>query len=105
MPTALVCTDEFGPLARAESAVLGMPGLPLVAIPHPLAGNPGALVGAKARAVAAEIEDVLTAPADRLAARYRDRFLTLAERRLDGGAVCVDDTCAIDPVLAGGATR
>jgi hypothetical protein len=29
-----VCSDEFGPLGRAEAEVLGLPGLPLIAIPH-----------------------------------------------------------------------
>lgn len=101
LPTALVCTDEFGPLGRAESEVLGIGALPLVAVPHPLAGNGGELVRAKARAVAAEIAAALTGSAEALAERYRARFTRLTERRLAGGAVCVDEVCAVDPALAG----
>lgn len=97
MPTALICTDEFGPLARAESTVLGMADLPLIAIPHPLAGNAGDLVVAKAAAIGAEVADALTLPVGTLSARYAGRFLALEERRLSGGAVCVDAACAVDP--------
>ena len=50
----MICSDEFGPLGRAEAQVLGMGGLPLLPIPHPLAGNDGALVRAKAEAIADE---------------------------------------------------
>ena len=99
MPTALLCTDEFGPLGRAEAEVLGMAGLPLIAIPHPLAGNHEPLVASKAAGVGDEIHRALTADAGELAAVYRGRFTTLTERRLEGGAVCIDDQCAIDPVL------
>jgi hypothetical protein len=101
IPTAVVCSDEFAPLARAESQVLGMGALPLVPIPHPLAGNQNGLVAAKARAIAEEVLSALTDPADSIAARYEGRFLSLTERRLDGGAVCVDAACAIDPGVAG----
>ena len=101
MPTALLCTDEFGPLARAESEVLGMAGLPLVAVPHPLAGNEIELVTAKAAGVSEEVRAVLTGTVDELESKYASRFNTLTERRLDGGAVCVDEVCAIDPALGG----
>ncbi len=100
MPTALVCSDEFAPLGRAEARVRGYGGLPLCAIPHPLAGNAADLVAAKADAVAAAVTEALTTPAATLAARHAERFLALAERRLAGGAVCVDSVCAVDPALA-----
>jgi len=100
----VVCSDEFGPLARAESQVLGMGALPLVAIPHPLAGNNSDLVNAKARAIAEEVASALTDPIDALEARYEGRFLSLATRRLNAGAVCVDAVCAVDPAITGNAT-
>ncbi len=101
----MICSDEFGPLGRAEAQVLGLGGLPLLAIPHPLAGNDAALVEAKARAIAAEVLATLTDDAERLAARHSGRFLALTEKRLDGGAVCTDDVCAYDPALGAGASR
>ncbi len=100
VPTVLVCSDEFGPLAHAQAQVLGMVGLPLVPIPHPLAGNERKLVGAKAQAIAEEVASALTDPVESIGARYEERFLSLTERRLDGGAVCVDEICAIDPAIA-----
>ena len=94
-----MCSDEFGPLARAESQVLGQRALPLIPIPHPLAGNDSELVGAKAHAIADEVASALTDPVEAICARYENRFLSLTERRLDGGAVCVDEVCAIDPAV------
>ena len=99
MPTAVVCSDEFGPLGRAEAEVLGFPGLPLLPIPHPLAGNRDDLVVAKARAVAADVLDALTSDASELTARHRTRFVRLTQRRLERGAVCTDEVCAVDLAL------
>ena len=100
IPTAVICSDEFGPLGRAEAQVLGMGALPLLAIPHPLAGNDGALVQAKARAIADEVLQALTDSPATLAARHSGRFLALTERRIAGGAGCIDEACVYDPALA-----
>jgi len=51
VPVATICTDEFGTLARTEAANLGMAGLPIVFVPHPLGGLKPAQVEAKADAV------------------------------------------------------
>lgn len=83
--------------------MLALGSLPLIPIPHPLAGNDRALVRAKAAAIADEIMQALTDPVAVLAARYAGRFFNLTERRLDGGAVCVDAVCAYDPSLDGAA--
>ena len=100
----MICSDEFGPLGRAEAQVLGMGCLPLLAIPHPLAGNDAALVQAKARVIAEEVLHALTAAAAELVARHQGRFLALTERRLTGGAMCIDAVCAVDVALAGGSS-
>ncbi|MCP5026381.1 MAG: hypothetical protein GY929_08865 [Actinomycetia bacterium] len=97
----MICSDEFGPLGRAEAQVLGVPGLALIPIPHPLADNHDELVDAKARAIADEVEHALTAPAVEVAERHRDRFVGLTQRRLEAGALCLDDACAIDLALTG----
>ncbi|MGD9602672.1 MAG: hypothetical protein AB7O21_15965 [Gammaproteobacteria bacterium] len=104
IPTAVLCSDEFGPLGRAEAQVLGLGALPLVPIPHPLAGNDAARVRAKACAVADAAWRALTSPAAEVEARHRHTFLALTERRLEGGAVCVDDVCAVDPSLGASST-
>lgn len=52
-----------------------MRGIPIVVIPHPLAGNKPDAVQRKAEAVAEEIIAILTQPAEKLAHDYRERFL------------------------------
>jgi hypothetical protein len=98
VPTAVICSDEFGPLGRAEATVLGLPGLALVPIPHPLADNDEALVSAKGKAIADEVAAALTDDADAVTERYRTTFARLTQRRLEAGRLCLDDTCAVDPV-------
>ncbi|MEW6268101.1 MAG: hypothetical protein AB1689_02240 [Thermodesulfobacteriota bacterium] len=97
IPSVLLCTDEFAPLARAESVGKGMGGLPLVVVPHPLADNRPDEVRAKAQAIADEVYAVLTRPAAELDAEYRPLYHRLAEVRLGRRAACLDDVCATDP--------
>lgn len=99
IPTALVCSDEFAPLARALSIVNGSPGLPLVVIPHPIAGNFADLVRRKAEGVADEVFRILTEFREELASRYEGRFTKPAERRLSTESVCSDALCAVDLAL------
>jgi hypothetical protein len=96
----VICSDEFGPLGRAEATVLGAPGLPLVAVPHPVADNHPELVEAKAAAIAAEVGDALRGDAIAVADAHRHRFVRLTQRRLEGGVQCLDDVCAVDLALA-----
>lgn len=100
MPTVVVSSDEFGPLGRAEAQALGLPGLPLVAVPHPLADNRSDLVEAKAAGVVDEVVAALTGDASEVAAAHRDRFTRLTQRRLEAGRMCLDDVCAVDLAVA-----
>ncbi|MEM7167937.1 MAG: hypothetical protein AAF581_20965 [Planctomycetota bacterium] len=95
----VLCSDEFGPLGRAESEVLGLAGLPLVPIPHPLADTSADLVAAKAAGIVDDVVAALTGDAEAIRAEHAGRFVRLTQRRLEGGAVCVDDVCAIDFAL------
>lgn len=109
VPTVVICSDEFGPLGRAEATVLGAAGLPLVPIPHPLADNGPELVAAKGRAVVDEVAAALTGDAAEVTERYRHTFARLTQRRLDAGRLCLDEACAIDvaapPIAEVGAGR
>jgi hypothetical protein len=78
----MICSDEFAPLGRAESRTLGIGGLPLAVIPHPLAGNKPEEVKRKAAAIADEVIAILTQPAEKLVQEYRGRFLQPANRRI-----------------------
>ena len=62
--------------------MLGMAGIPIAVIPHPLAGNKPDEVKRKAEAVAEEIIAILTQPAEQLAQAYRGRFLQLAQKQI-----------------------
>jgi hypothetical protein len=55
-------TREFLALARAEAAARGLPGLPIVAVAHPIGGIPAAAIAAKA-AGAVEAVAAALAPA------------------------------------------
>jgi predicted dienelactone hydrolase len=57
----IVGTDEFQELARLESRNRGLPGLPLVLVPHPLGGIGEAEVLAKAEAAAPLVVQALDA--------------------------------------------
>lgn len=84
-PVATVVTDEFTKLAQSETRSLGMSGLPLVVVPHPMGGIEKAEVRDRARAVVDEVVYTLTTPRQRLEDEYRDRFLA------EGGTVEADD--------------
>ena len=63
-------TDEFIPLARAQVAARGLPGLPVVTVPHPIGGIPAGAVVAKAGPI---VESVLRALTSDPAAASPDR--------------------------------
>jgi hypothetical protein len=96
--SVLLCTDEFAPLARAESVAKGMGGLPLAVIPHPLADNRPELVARKAEAIVAEVLAILTGSATALEEHYRPLYHRLAETRIGRSAACIDETCVVDPL-------
>ena len=58
MACVVLGTDEFVPLARAQVLARGLPGLPIVTVPHPIGGIPAAVAAAKADPI---IERVLLA--------------------------------------------
>ena len=60
MACVVVGTDEFLPLARAQSAARGLPELPVVTVPHPIGGIAPSLAAAKAELVAASVLRALT---------------------------------------------
>ena len=60
MPAVVLGTDAFVSLAAAAAAALGMPHLPLVAVPHPLGGVAPARIRAKAEVVVDQVLAALT---------------------------------------------
>ena len=68
-----ICTDEFFALAKAEADGWGLPGLPIVVVPHPLARRDDEECRRFAAASIEEIASALTGDAVELEARYRDK--------------------------------
>ena len=73
IPSATVCTDEFFALAKAEAEILGMPGLPIAQIPHPLAGRKPERVAEVAIQAIPEILHILTTNSGELEREYKAR--------------------------------
>ena len=69
----VLCTDEFHALAKSEAEILGMSGLPLVILPHPMAKRSDAEVGRIAAAALDEIVECWSGDAKRLRAFHQQR--------------------------------
>ncbi len=69
IPTVVVGTDEFEPLARLEAANRGLPALPLAVARHPLGGIKEEEVLRKADGLVEAVVRALTAPGARETAR------------------------------------
>ena len=59
-----------------------MGSVPIVVIPHPLAGNKPDAVQEKAVAIVDEILAILAQPAEKLAEEYRGRFLKPSVKKI-----------------------
>ena len=88
IPTATVNTDEFVVLGQAEAMALGMPGLPIVVVKHPIGDVDAAEVRVRAAAAMGEIGKVLVTDAAALEAEYRGRYLAESGKYRDGGLAC-----------------
>jgi len=76
-------TDEFLPLARAQSAAHGLPGLPVVTVPHPIGGIAAAAAAAKADPVMASVMSGLTSQPEAATARASARGVDIHEAPAD----------------------
>lgn len=76
-----ICTDEFFGLAKTEAVGWGLPGLPIVVVPHPLARRDDAECGEFAASILEEIAGALSGDAEALEARYREKTITAGSMR------------------------
>jgi hypothetical protein len=79
VPVATINSDEFVKLGQSEARSLGMPGLPIVTVPHPMGDVAESVVRERARSIAEELVAVLTTDAADLTDTYRDRYLDADE--------------------------
>lgn len=87
-PTATINSDEFVKLGQSETRALGLPGLPIVTVEHPLGGIAPEVVRDRARSAAAEVVHVLTAPKDELDEEYTNKYLDADETLGDEYLYC-----------------
>ena len=71
--TVTIVTDEFAKLGKLEASALGMPGLPLVILPHPIADLKPEQVWALAEQTLLEVIRLLTTPADQLNQEFKTK--------------------------------
>ncbi len=72
IPTATFCSSEFSALGANERVALGMPGLPIVVVAHPVGGIPPAQARALGGGAMDEVRRILTGDAESLRSEYRD---------------------------------
>jgi hypothetical protein len=80
IPSATVCSDEFYTLGKAETECLGMPGLPIAIVPHPVAKLLPDEVAAIARDTVDEIVRLWQGDADDLRAEFKEKQPPVKQR-------------------------
>lgn len=88
VPTATLNSDEFVRLGQSDARALGLPGLPLVTVPHPMGDVSPAEVRTRAADAIQEIVAVITTPREELLAEYRGRYLGETEELTDEDLYC-----------------
>ena len=78
--TATICTEEFAHLGKLEASALGMPYLPIIVVPHPVADLKPEGVHALVDRVFGEIVHALTEPREKLMAEFGDKTYPMPSR-------------------------
>lgn len=73
VPTATFCSSEFSALGANERTALGMPGLPIVVVAHPVGGIAPEEARALGNDAVDEVRRILTSDAESLRREYRER--------------------------------
>lgn len=87
-PVATINSDEFVRLGQSESRSLGLPGLPIVTVEHPMGDLPADVVCERAAGAVDEIVHVLTTDAGDLTEEYDEKYLDSDEEIGDEELYC-----------------
>jgi hypothetical protein len=87
-PVATINSEEFMRLGQSESRALGMPGLPLITVPHPMGDIPEETARERARAAVPEIVRVLSEDAEDLDEEFDGKYLNADEDLGDEDLAC-----------------
>jgi hypothetical protein len=74
-----VISTAFAPLAQVVSEGVGLPGLPILVVSHPVGDPDEAVVKKRGVDIAAECARVLTTPADQLFREFTEKQYPLPE--------------------------
>jgi hypothetical protein len=77
IPTVTVISTAFAPLAQVVSEGVGLPGLPILVVSHPVGDPDESVVKKRGADIAAECARVLTTPAGKLAREYAGKQFPL----------------------------
>ena len=77
-PTATINSDEFVTLGQSETRSLGMPGLPITTVPHPMGGIPEAEAKARGEDIVPTLVSLLTTDREQLETEYKNKYLATA---------------------------
>jgi len=78
-PTATINSDEFVTLGQSETRSLGMPGLPITTVPHPMGGIPKEEARERGREIVPSVVKLLTTDREELEAEYENKYLNAGE--------------------------
>jgi len=87
-PVVTVNSDEFVRLGQSESRSLGMPGLPILTVEHPMGDVNEDVVHARAAGAINEIVHILTEDKDKLMEEYDQKYLSSDEEIGDEELYC-----------------
>jgi len=88
VPTATVNSDAFVVLGQQEAVALGLPGLPIVTVPHPMGDVRAEEVRRRAAAMIPQVLHVLTTHPEALESEFTDRFITESDNFTRAEMVC-----------------
>ncbi len=88
VPTATVNSDAFVVLGQMEAVAIGVPGLPIVIVPHPMGDVSAEVVVERARNVVTQVIRVLTTDASKLESDYSDLYIGESDKFARTGMVC-----------------
>lgn len=88
IPTATVNSDAFVVLGQMEAVALGVPGLPIVMVPHPMGDVSAEVVIERAQDMVAQVIRVLTTDAAKLESDYTDLYIGESDKFARSNMFC-----------------
>jgi hypothetical protein len=88
VPTATINSDAFVVLGQQEAVALGVPGLPIVMVPHPMGDVSAEVVVERARGMIPQLIRVLTGDTATLESDYTDLYIGESDKFARSNMFC-----------------